>query len=71
MIAAGRCIRIVSSKAIEELALRLKVGSQVVLRGARHEMLQERDMIREQVWAAFDAFVPGAFAGKLGERVVA
>jgi hypothetical protein len=34
-------------------------------------MLQERDMIREQVWAAFDAFVPGAFAGKLGERVVA
>jgi lysophospholipase len=70
MIAAGDD-RIVSSKAIEELALRLKVGSQVVLRGARHEMLQERDMIREQVWAAFDAFVPGAFAGKLGERVVA
>jgi lysophospholipase len=28
-----------------------------VLRGSRHEILQERDVIREQFWAAFDAFV--------------
>jgi lysophospholipase len=70
MLAAGDD-RIVSSKAIEELALRLKVGSQLVLRGSRHEILQERDVIREQFWAAFDAFVPGAVASKLGERVVA
>jgi lysophospholipase len=51
---------IVSSPAIEALAMRLKAGAQLVLRGARHEILQERDIIREQFWAAFDAFIPGA-----------
>jgi lysophospholipase len=30
-----------------------------VLRGARHEILMESDPIREQFWAAFDAFIPG------------
>ena len=39
--------------------IRLRAGSQIVLRGSRHEILQERDTIREQFWAAFDAFVPG------------
>jgi lysophospholipase len=50
--------QIVSGKGIEDLAARLRAGSQIVLRGARHEILQERDAIREQFWAAFDAFVP-------------
>jgi len=54
----------VSSKAVEELAVRLRAGSQIVLRGARHEILQERDAIREQFWAAFDAFVPGVAMSK-------
>lgn len=58
MLAAGND-RIVSSTAIEELALQLKAGSQVVIRGACHEILQERDDVREQFWAAFDAYVPG------------
>jgi lysophospholipase len=70
MIAAGED-RIVSSKAIEELSFRLKVGSQILLRGARHEIMQERDAIREQFWAAFDAFVPGAVKGRMGERALA
>ncbi|MGH6804377.1 MAG: alpha/beta fold hydrolase [Methyloceanibacter sp.] len=56
--------QIVSSKAVEELAIRLRAGSQIVLRGARHEILQERDTIREQFWAAFDAFVPGVAMSK-------
>jgi lysophospholipase len=55
--------QIVSSKAIEDLAARLRAGSQIVMRGARHEILQERDPIREQFWAAFDAFVPGEASG--------
>ena len=55
---------IVSTKATEELAARLRAGSQLVLRGARHEILQERDGLREQFWAAFDAFVPGAVLSK-------
>jgi lysophospholipase len=70
MLAAGDD-HIVSSKATEEFAARLKVGTQILLRGARHEILQEKDLIREQFWAAFDAFVPGAVASKLGERVPA
>ena len=63
MLAAGDD-RVVSSKAIEALAMRLRAGSQLVLRGSRHEILQERDIIREQFWAAFDAFVPGATMSK-------
>jgi lysophospholipase len=56
--------QIVSSKAIEDLAMRLRAGSQIVMRGARHEILQERDSIREQFWAAFDADVPGVAMSK-------
>jgi lysophospholipase len=50
--------QIVASKAIEELAIRLRAGSQIVLRGSRLEIMQESDIIRELFWAAFDAFVP-------------
>ena len=56
--------QIVVSDAIEALSVRLRAGSQIVLRGARHEILQERDSIREQFWAAFDAFVPGVALSK-------
>ncbi len=58
MLAAGRD-EVVSSKAIEIQAAQLKAGSHIDLRLARHEILQERDELREQAWAAFDAFVPG------------
>lgn len=58
MLAAGQD-EVVSNHAIESLASRLRAGSQIVMRRARHELLQERDSIREQVWAAFDVFVPG------------
>jgi lysophospholipase len=58
MIGAG-ADRVVSNTAIEQLGLRLKTGSHIVLPGARHEILMERDVFREQFWAAFDAFVPG------------
>jgi lysophospholipase len=63
MLAAGDD-QVVSSKAIEELAARLRAGAQLVLRGSRHEILQERDAIREQFWAACDAFVPGVAMSK-------
>ncbi|WP_400767869.1 alpha/beta fold hydrolase [Methylosinus sporium] len=51
--------RIVSSRAIERFAQRLPVASLIEVPGARHELLMERDELREQFWAAFDAFVPG------------
>ena len=52
----------VSLKAIEAVAGELRVGGQVAIGGARHEVLMERDIIREQFWAAFDAFIPGTGA---------
>jgi lysophospholipase len=58
IIAAGND-RIVSLKAIELLSGDLRAGSHIVLRGAEHELMMEKDLIREQFFAAFDAFVPG------------
>lgn len=58
MIAAG-ADEVVSTPAIEEYAMALKSGSLLTIDGARHELLQEADVYREQFLAAFDAFVPG------------
>ena len=51
--------RVVSLPALERFATRLKVGRLIVIPEARHEILMERDHIRAQFWAGFDAFVPG------------
>jgi len=37
----------------------LRLGSLLMIDGARHEILQERDIYREPLLAAFDAFIPG------------
>lgn len=47
--------RIVSPRAIEDLSVRLKVGAHVVIPHSEHEILMERDTIRQLFWAAFDA----------------
>jgi lysophospholipase len=59
MIAAG-ADQVVSTSAIEHLGTRLIAGAHLVVPGARHELLQERDVYREQLFAAFDAFIPGS-----------
>ncbi|KAB1074691.1 alpha/beta fold hydrolase [Methylobacterium planeticum] len=46
--------------ATERFAARLKAGHILVIPDARHEILSERDAIREDFWAAFDAFMPGS-----------
>jgi len=48
---------VVSTQAIEEFALRLKVGTHVLLPQARHEILQETDELRQRFWATFDAYL--------------
>ncbi|TIT20169.1 MAG: alpha/beta hydrolase [Mesorhizobium sp.] len=58
MIAAG-ADQVVSTRAVEAYARHLRVGSLVMIDGARHEILQEADLYREQLLAAFDAFIPG------------
>lgn len=56
IVAAGNDT-VVSTRAIEDFTSRLKAGSHVVIPGARHEILQERDELRRQFWAAFDAYI--------------
>lgn len=50
---------VVSTRAIAAYAKRLRGGSILTIAGARHELLQEADIFREQMLAAFDAFIPG------------
>lgn len=69
IVAAGNDT-VVSTRATESFASRVKNAHLIVLSGARHEILQERDELREQFWAAFDAYIPGSnrtmTAGHLG-----
>src|SRR4051794_20542134 len=58
VVAAGND-PICATPAIERFAARLKAGHAIVIPGARHEILMESEPLREQFWAAFDAFVPG------------
>lgn len=57
-VAAG-ADTLVSTRAIEDYARRLRGASLVTIDGAKHEILQEADRYRAQFWAAFDAFIPG------------
>lgn len=56
IVAAGNDT-IVSTAACEVMGLRLRGASSITIPGARHELLMERDGIRQQFWAAFDAFI--------------
>lgn len=40
----------------------------VTIKGARHEILMERDVYRDQFWAAFDAFTTPRIAGAASPR---
>jgi lysophospholipase len=62
LVLAASLDKVVSLKAIEQVSGELRTGSQIVLPGARHEILMERDDLRAQFWAAFDAFIPGSGA---------
>jgi lysophospholipase len=57
LIFAAGLDTIVSTPVTEEFALRLKVGSHVLIGQSRHEILQETDTIRLRFWAAFDAYL--------------
>ena len=61
IIAAG-ADRVTDTAAAERFASRLRAGNLIVIDGARHEIMIERDVVRAQFWAAFDQFVPGSEA---------
>ncbi len=60
LVISGALDRLVSLTAAESMAAALRAGGQVVIPGARHEIMMERDAVRAQFWAAFEAFVPGS-----------
>lgn len=60
LIVASGADQVVSTAVIEKITPALRTGHTIVIRNARHEILFERDELREQFWAAFDAFIPGS-----------
>jgi lysophospholipase len=48
-----------SAPAAEALALRFRGCRPIIIPGAKHELLFERDALRNQTLAAIDAFIPG------------
>lgn len=54
---------IVPYAAQEELSRNFRAGQLVTVTGARHELLQERDIYRAQALAAIEAFMPGLDGG--------
>ena len=58
LVTAGRD-RVVANDAVERFAGDVRYAKQVIIPGARHELMLEPDPVREEFWAAFDAFVPG------------
>ena len=59
LIVAAGADPVCGTPVTERFAGRLKAGHILVLPDARHEILSERDSIRQDFWAAFDAFMPG------------
>jgi lysophospholipase len=59
LIVLGGAESIVSNQAAESFARRVKTVAYLRIPGARHEILMERDELRDQFWVAFDAFIEG------------
>lgn len=54
--------RIVPYADLEALSRKFRAGKLLSLPGSEHEVLQERDLFREQALAAISAFIPGSDA---------
>ncbi len=62
LIVAAGADQVTDTAAAERFASRLRTGRIIVIEGAKHEILIERDVFRRQFWAAFDQFVTGSEA---------
>ncbi|MEL7273720.1 MAG: alpha/beta hydrolase [Pseudomonadota bacterium] len=58
LVAAGNDT-VVDPGHIEAFGRQMRSGAFLTISGAKHELWDERDVFREQLLAAFDAFVPG------------
>lgn len=60
LLVSGGMDRVVSNEATELLGRAMRSGRAVTINGARHELLQERDVYRQQLLAALFTFFPGS-----------
>jgi lysophospholipase len=60
LVIASGADRVVDTRSVERFATRLRSGAHIVIDGARHEVMIERDAYRELFFKAFDAFASGA-----------
>jgi lysophospholipase len=63
LIVAAGADRVTDTAATQRLASRLGGARLVVIDGAQHEILIERDFYRAQFWTAFDQFAPRSAFG--------
>ncbi|WP_158813772.1 alpha/beta fold hydrolase [Methylocapsa sp. S129] len=68
LIVGSSADRVVDLHAIERFASRLRSGRLIMIDGAEHEILVERDALRDQFWAAFDKFIPGVEGERAARR---
>ncbi len=68
LVVASGADRVTDTRATERFSERLRAGRLIVIDGAEHELLMERDVFRDQFWAAFDAFIPGV-EGEQAQKV--
>ncbi len=59
LIVASGADQVTDTRATERFAARLRTGRLIVVSGAQHEIMMERDALRDQFWVAFDQFIPG------------
>ncbi len=51
--------KVVSPSAVEVFGRKMRSGSFQTISGSKHEILQERDVFRQQMLAVIEAFIPG------------
>lgn len=59
LVVSSGADKVVKPLATERFVRDMRLAREIVLSGAKHEILMERDPIRAAFWAAFDAFIPG------------
>ncbi|MEL6967632.1 MAG: alpha/beta hydrolase [Pseudomonadota bacterium] len=67
LVAAG-ADEVVRASAVEAYGRKMRAGAFLTVTAAKHELLHERDILREQALAAFFGFVPGSSLEDLKNR---
>jgi lysophospholipase len=62
LVIAPSSDQIVPYERLEELSRKFRAGKLLTIPGSQHEVLQERDIFRQQAIAAIEAFIPGSDA---------